>query len=42
MHGMGTFFNPYGVFEGEFKNGFLDGKAVANYFNGDIYSGEFV
>lgn len=39
MHGQGTFINPYGTFEGEFKNGFMDGKGLANYANGDKYSG---
>lgn len=41
MHGFGVFNNPYGVFEGEFRFGFLEGKAVASFCNGDRYSGEF-
>lgn len=41
MHGFGVFNNPYGVFEGDFKFGFLEGKAVATFYNGDKYSGEF-
>jgi hypothetical protein len=42
MHGLGTFHNPYGIFEGDFKQGFLEGKATANFHNNDKYSGEFV
>lgn len=41
MHGFGVFKNPYGVFEGDFKFGFLEGKGVATFSNGDKYSGEF-
>jgi hypothetical protein len=29
MHGLGTFQNAYGIFEGEYKFGLLEGKAVA-------------
>jgi hypothetical protein len=41
MHGQGYFTNPYGVFNGCFKFGFLEGKAVATFYNGDRYSGTF-
>lgn len=42
MDGLGQFENPYGVFDGDFKQGLLEGKAIANFHNGDKYSGEFV
>lgn len=42
MHGYGVFENPYGIFEGDYKFGFLEGKASAIFHNGDKYTGEFL
>ncbi|CDW82176.1 UNKNOWN [Stylonychia lemnae] len=41
MHGQGVFQNPYGLFEGQFKAGFMEGKGVATFQNSDKYTGDF-
>lgn len=40
-HGQGTFKNPCGVYEGDFKKGMMEGKGIMDFCNGDKYTGEF-
>ena len=41
LHGTGTLQNMNGVFQGQFKKGFLDGKVIINFQFGDKYIGEY-
>ena len=40
-HGKGTLKTSSGIYEGEFKNGKKEGKAVVRSADGDVYEGEF-
>lgn len=39
LNGVGVLKNEYGVFEGQFKDGCLDGMGKSKFFNGDSYYG---
>ena len=41
MHGYGVLYNQNGIYEGAFTHGFMNGKGIMTFYNGDKYSGEF-
>lgn len=40
-HGHGILYNDAGIYEGEFKEDFFDGKGKMKWKNGDVYEGDF-
>ena len=42
MHGYGVLHNTNGIYEGTFTHGYMNGKGIMTFYNGDKYTGEFL